>query len=385
MSTRVDPISTIIASFPIPELTKIDTEHAKPSYITLLRLQRDLNTNAASIETTQGTGLHGFLVLTMKPIDFLLMTADIAHAAPPNPGPMPVAATAAQAREHEHSTYQYKLYHSTDLSLKKILIAAVDELYLRAIQHPQQGFANVTTLTILTHLWATYGEIIDKDLDNNLSTMATPWQPTSPIETLFQQIDDGIAFALAGGSPIDDPTAVRILYKIIFNTGVFELACREWRARNIAQRTLALFKPFLIAANKDRAATTASVGYHANASTTSETQIATLIDKCNKLQKQVNQLQAARPNNTTTSTTAGAPAAIDNRAPPKHKGYCHTHGHTLSHNPNKLHTSATCLKPGPDHKTTATATNTMGGNERVWQPATKPTANATTETTTTTN
>jgi hypothetical protein len=148
-------------------------------------------------------------------------------------------------------------------------------------------------------------------------------------------LDDGIAFALAGGSPIDDPTAVRILYKIIFNTGVFELACREWRARTIAQRTLAQFKPFLIAANKDQAATTASVGYHANASTTSENQIASLIDKCNKLQKQVTQLQSARTN--TTTTTTGAPTKIDNRDPPKFKGYCHTHGHTLSYNKDKLH------------------------------------------------
>jgi hypothetical protein len=128
----------------------------------------------------------------MKPVDFLHMTANIAHAAPPNPGPMPIAATAAQAREHEQNTYQFKLYHSTDLSLKKILIAAVDELYLRAIQHPQQGFANVTTSTILTHLWDTYGEIIDKDIDNNLVTMATPWQPTSPIGTLSMTVSHSL-------------------------------------------------------------------------------------------------------------------------------------------------------------------------------------------------
>ena len=45
--------------------------------------------------------------------------------------------------------------------------------------------------------------------------MAVPWHPSSPIETLYLQIDDDIAFSLAGKSPIDNNTAVRNIYNII--------------------------------------------------------------------------------------------------------------------------------------------------------------------------
>ena len=70
MSTKIDPISTIIASFPVPELSKLGDTTTKPSYHSLLTVQKELNTNAASIDTTHGTGIHGLLVLTMSATEF---------------------------------------------------------------------------------------------------------------------------------------------------------------------------------------------------------------------------------------------------------------------------------------------------------------------------
>jgi len=45
---------------------------------------------------------------------------------------------------------------------------------------------------------------------------------------------------------------------------------------------------------------------------------------------------------------------------PKPGNYCWTHGHRCS----ELHTSATCGASAPGHQVTATASNTMGGNEK---------------------
>ena len=61
---------------------------------------------------------------------------------------MPIAATAAQACEHKPSTY--------NLILKKIL-------YLCAIQHPQQGFANATWQT------GTVDKVETIKLNNNMA------------------------------------------------------------------------------------------------------------------------------------------------------------------------------------------------------------------------
>jgi hypothetical protein len=226
---------------------------------------------------------------------------------------------------------------------------------------------------MLTHLWTTYGEIKSDDLDLNDTNMAKPWHPTSPIETLFQQIDDGIAFASAGGSPINDNTAVRIIYKIVFDTGVFELPCHDWRARPTNQKTLAHFKTFFQTANNDRATTTSSAGYHsANAASTDNGTLASLLAAHNKLQKTVKTFckQCKTTNNnsttkTTPSTTSTATPATT-RALPTFKGYCHTHGTTFSYREANQHTSANCKKPADGHNVNATKDNKLGGSELEW-------------------
>ena len=378
MTTKIDPVSTIVDSFPIPELSTIADLSNKPTYHTLLQAQNELNTNAASVDTTQGTGIHGLLVLTMPPNEFNEMIGyddadppvQRTHPIPVNPGPLPPDSTVAVARTHAENQYHHQTHHSTDKALKKILLAAVPDLFISAIKHPRTGYATTTTLNILTHLWSTYGDIKPEDLDNNLLTMSTAWHPSSPIETLYRQIDDGIAFATAGESPIDDGTAVRIIYNIVFATGMFELPCREWRAKPRNEKTLVNFKVFFQAANNDRAATTSSAGYHsANTTITPNDTLVSLLEAHNKLQKTVELLtkQAKTAANQPTSTApATATATATTRELPTHRGYCHTHGFTLSHNPNNIHNSATCKKPAENHNKLATEHNRLGGNEREW-------------------
>ena len=390
MSSKIDSVSTIVASFPVPELTKYGDLSNKPTYHTLLAMQKELNTNAASVDTTQGTGIHGLLVLTMNASDFRAMTipninpaiddynpeaVDFPHPPPINPGNLPARATAADVREHEHNVYHHQIYHSTDKALKKILLAAGPDLYLSAIKDPRTGYATVTTLQMLHHLWTTYGIIKPEDLDANIIAMSKTWHPTSPIENLFLQIDEGIDFALAGESPIDDSTAVRIIYKIVADTGVFELPCREWRALPRHERTLANFKIRFRAANDDRSATTGTAGYHtlsANAATATSINenLTTLLAAHNKLQQQFEQLKARTNKYGTDATIA---TTNSTRPPPPFKGYCHTHGVTHCYKEANIHTSHNCNKPGPDHKKEATESNKMGGNDKIWthkRPAT---------------
>ena len=403
MSTKIDPVSTIVASFPIPELSKLGDATVKPTYHALLTVQKELNTNAASIDTTQGSGLHGLLVLTMNPTEFDQMINPpndanananndnnndddddddaaiirITHPPPANPGPLNPIATVAAARTHAEAVYHHQTYHSTDKALKKILLESCPDLYLSAIKHPRTGYATVTTRQMLQHLWTTYGEITSADLDTNLTNLSKPWHPTTPIETLFLQIDDGLDFALAGESPIDNNTAVRITYNILFATGLFELACREWRAKPKQEKTLANLKVFFTIANNDRAATTSTAGYHnhaANTTFTTNDTLTALLAAHNHLQKTVERLEkaASKPAPTSINPTFQQPSN-NGRPPPTVKGYCHTHGHTCVHNPAKIHTSATCRNPGPTHNNSATALNTMNGSTKVWTPPQPPT------------
>jgi hypothetical protein len=105
-----------------------------------------------------------------------------------------------------------------------------------------------------------------------------------------------------------------------------------------AKKTLAEFKTYFRAADKDRrdndAATAQSAGYLGAA--------AVELD--------------APPHQANAAATAAATATA--------LSYCWTHGLVK----NAEHTSATCKHKADGHQDTATANNKMGGNKQKWKP-----------------
>jgi hypothetical protein len=59
---------------------------------------------------------------------------------------------------------------------------------------------------------------------------------------LFQQIQDARDFTVAGGQPYGDAMIVNISFTLVFNTGLFPNACRDWQVRLAAQKTWINFK-----------------------------------------------------------------------------------------------------------------------------------------------
>jgi hypothetical protein len=70
--------------------------------------------------------------------------------------------------------------------------------------------------------------IAPTELTQNYMRLNTPYDPNLPIETLFQQIQDAQAFAVAGGQPYGAAMIVNVAYTLVFNTGLFHDACRAW-------------------------------------------------------------------------------------------------------------------------------------------------------------
>ena len=205
---QVESISTIVSSFPIKELTPIGDATTEPTFKMLTKLQQELNTNSSSYETTQGTGQHGLIVLTIAYNEYLIMATNdiddddinVEHPIPINPGPLIANATVAQARTHGIELYHHGTYHSVDKALKQQLLKAVPDIYIASLHHDTTGYAGVTTLQLLTHLWETYGHISEADITANLKSFSDPWHPSTSIEALFQRIDDCRKFATAGES-----------------------------------------------------------------------------------------------------------------------------------------------------------------------------------------
>jgi hypothetical protein len=87
-------------------------------------------------------------------------------------------------------------------------------LFVVTLKHAAHGFALVRTRTrtIIQHLYTTYGCITSEMLAVNDDKIRQSWDPTTPIEILFTQINLGQAYTTAGNGPYTDTQLVRFAY-----------------------------------------------------------------------------------------------------------------------------------------------------------------------------
>jgi hypothetical protein len=159
----------------------------------------------------------------------------------------------------------YRTYHNVDQAIKKMILEAFDDAYLNALSDEVVGYANCTSLELLTHLLTIYAMIASTELTQNYERLNTPYDPNQPIETLFQQIQDARAFAVAGGQPYGTAIIVTVAYTLVFNTGLFLDACRAWQSRAIEAKTWAQFKIDVATAHQEfrlTNQTTQQSGFH---------------------------------------------------------------------------------------------------------------------------
>jgi hypothetical protein len=168
---------------------------------------------------------------------------------PANPGPssavvagMTAAGIAETTRLHREATQVYRTYHNVDQAIKKLIIESFDDAYRNALSDEIVGNASCMSLQLLTHLVTYYAMIAPTELTQNYERLNTPYDPNLPIESLFQQIQDARAFAVAGGQPYSAAMIVNVAYTLVFNTGLFPDACYAWQSRAIAEKTWAQFK-----------------------------------------------------------------------------------------------------------------------------------------------
>jgi hypothetical protein len=235
----------LIAGFPHSSLPKVTGE---PTFEDLKVIRRLLNTNAMSVASYEGGGRHGHLGIIMTNEKNFAIAVDV-FPVPANPGPlaavvagMTAAVITDTTRLHREATQVYRTYHNVDQAIKKFIIESFDDAYLNALSDEIVGYANCTSLQVLTHLLTYYAMIAPTELTQNYERLNTLYDPNQPIETLFQQIQDAQAFAVAGGQPYGAAMIVNVAYTLMFNTGLFADACRAWQSRAIAAKTWAQFK-----------------------------------------------------------------------------------------------------------------------------------------------
>jgi hypothetical protein len=343
-------------TFARPILTSLTGE---PTNSSLKLLQAELNANAISIPSNRGGGAHGHLALIQSTANYLSITGT-PFDPPLNPGltpTLPDHATGNQIteanRQYSVDQSEYSLYLSVERNLKSQLTSAVDPLFIDELRDDTMGFANASTLQLLSHLHATYGAVRSDQLEANAMRLDRQWNPSDPIETVWQNAQECRRFAASGLDPISESTAVRKTVTMFEKSGVLADAIRDWRKRPDPEWTWANLKTDFARANRERVRllTSDGAGYH-GANSAAQTAAAAATAAATAAAANANSALAALAAATRSPAPTSTPTGFH---------YCWSHG--LGRNPE--HTSATCNKPAAGHCLDATLSDMKGGNNNI--------------------
>lgn len=239
--------------------------------------------------------------------------------------------------------------------MKQQLILAVPEVYYQVLGDDEIGYADVTTLQMLTHLDNTYGSLTEDDLERNVKLMHSPWSIQEPIETLFARLKSCRTFASSCNEPIPEPSAVRAGLQILEATNQFPVACQEWRDKATPlNKTMQNFVIHFSKADvsRKRTLTSRDAGFHRAAQVQDTPTKATGI-RCLEISSQgtTSKLTSAHSANSVNSNSSSQ------KSKDPEFFYCWTHG--VSTNP--AHTSRTCNNKQPRHDDSATMDDMKGG------------------------
>jgi hypothetical protein len=150
------------SSFPFPhlEVTLIEGRRTPQS---LKKLCSEVYDNAMAVPSEAGGGYYGHLGFVVPAAQYQALHGAVAYVAPANPGiqaPTPANATAIQIsqanRQHDKALERFTKHHDICAELKCLILAAVDDCYISALQEEVLSYAQVSVDALLMHLNMTY-------------------------------------------------------------------------------------------------------------------------------------------------------------------------------------------------------------------------------------
>jgi hypothetical protein len=172
-----------------------------------------------------------------------------AYLRPPKPdatATIPAKATPLAAQNltlaHAEDMRAYRLANNVDKACCKSILDAFDDKFLAARADPVVRYANETAISLTTYLKDCYAFISPIELVANYERMCQTYDLSRSIEDLFKQMQDGRAYAQTGQQPYGKHQIINIAYALVFNTGVYGDACKEWEKHDILDKTWENFK-----------------------------------------------------------------------------------------------------------------------------------------------
>ena len=183
------------------EFPDLDIIIGKPNADSIIKLKKQLKSNATSVTSNLGDGLHGHLGHVLNLVDYD-QVSPVPFLAPAHPGPLviPQGTTAIMASalcdRHSENVRVFREYFGVEKALKQQIHKAVDEIYLLAIHDRNSNSLSDNVHFILDYLQLTYGKVsvsmlIDKeDHFNRLN-----YEAHMPVDVVFNAVEGIIEYA----------------------------------------------------------------------------------------------------------------------------------------------------------------------------------------------
>jgi hypothetical protein len=298
----------------------------------------------------------------------------------------------------------YRLANNVDKACCKSILDAFDDKFLAARADLVVRYANETAISLITHLKDCYAFISPIELVANYERMCQTYDPSRPIEDLFREMQDGRAYAQAGQQPYGKQQIINIAYALVFNTGVYGDACKEWEKYDILEKTWENFKAHFRTEHRlyrKQTQTAQGTGYQAanhahrnlqdvlmveqsedldmleSASATDRSTLLYLVSSNAQLSTNLAEKAAAlaaaneiiRSLRSGARTSGGSSKASASRSMPNtttrtrpatnNENYCWYHGYQI----HEYYTSMNCTRRAAGHQEAATKAINMGGRQ----------------------
>ena len=250
--------------------------HPRPSHANIRALERVLFERLETLQSSQSEE-WGFRGLAEQPEEYALKSATPwTHA--PNPGPHRPIGLNAQATRDAEATYDAeKAAWQAQATVTRAINAALNIAVPKAFRRtgiPAAGTiigstayrANHDPRDILLGLRTTYGTPSPAERSANDALFAAPWNPTDPIETFFDRLEDCFVAALIATPPYTVEQMCTKAIMAIQLTGLYSQALIEWNAHPPANKTWDALKTHFtkayIVREQSGTGTMATAGYH---------------------------------------------------------------------------------------------------------------------------
>ena len=215
----------------------------EPTFSDLKLLTCEIKANAMAVHSTLGGGAHGHLGLVLTPAQYANIS-QIPFLRPQFPAPLviPAGTTAVNAnameRAHKEQLRVFREVMGVENALKQQLNKAIDSAFLDAIRDPDTYVLQGTIADNLAFLMNTYGKVTPQALNDKYEKInATIYDPTLPIDNIFNSITTLAELAAAANIPYSEQQKITIAYNILNRSGRFVSDIKEWKRLPLAQQT----------------------------------------------------------------------------------------------------------------------------------------------------